>query len=105
MKQKIEELKKSADALPGSINKKQKVLDLMNDISQRIPKTIDIDVAKMVIDAETIIIYGETDSFATVNSLESGLKTSTYFSDVSINNEKQDKTGKRVEFEFKLQRK
>jgi len=106
MKQKIEEVKKTAAELPGSVNNNQRVLDLINDISQRISKTVDMDLSKMVIDTETVILYGETDSFATVNSLEGALKGSSYFSDVSITNEKQDtKTGKRVEFEFKLQRK
>lgn len=105
MKQKIEELNKSSFTLPDAINKKQKVLDLMNDISQRIPETVDIDISKMVIDTETVLIYGETDSYATVNNLKSRLESSDYFPDVSISKEALDKTGKRVEFEFKLQRK
>jgi len=105
MKQKIDELKKSAVTLPGDINKEQKVLELIKDISQRITKTYDIDVANMVIDTETVRISGQTDSFNTVNNLKSALEPSTYFSDVTIMPAKLDKTGKRVEFELKLQRK
>jgi len=105
LNKKIDELKKSAVTLPGDINKDQKVLDLIKDISQRLPKTLDIDVANMVIDTETIRISGETDSFNTVNNLKSDLEPSPYFSDVTIMPAKLDKTGKRVEFELKLQRK
>jgi len=105
MKQKIEELKKSAAMLPGDIKRDQKVLDLINDISRKIPEAVDIDVSSMVIDTETVRMSGETDSFNTVNSLESGLETSSYFSDVTINKAEHDRTGEKVEFELKLQRK
>jgi Tfp pilus assembly PilM family ATPase len=107
MKQKIDELKKSAVMLPGDIKKDQTVLDLINDISERIPVTINIDVANMVIDTETVRISGETDSYNAVNSLESGLESSPYFSDVTINKAEHDRTGtgEKVEFELKLQRK
>jgi general secretion pathway protein L len=105
MKQKIEELKKSNIILPGDINKGEKVLDLFNDISQRLPETLDIDVENMVIDTETVRISGETDSFNTINSMESGLESSPYFSDVTINKAEHGRTGEKVEFELKLQRK
>jgi general secretion pathway protein L len=105
MKQKIEELKKSAVMLPGDIRRDQKVLDIVNSISGSIPAGVDIDVASMVIDTEAVRISGETDSFNTVNSLESGLESSPYFSDVTINKAEHDRTGKKVEFELKLQRK
>jgi general secretion pathway protein L len=105
LKQKTEELKKSAITLSGDINKNQKMLDLINDISQRITRTYDIDVASMVIDTETVRISGQTDSFNTVNNLKTALEPSTYFSEVIIMPAKLDKTGKRVDFELKLQRK
>lgn len=104
MKQKIDELGKSASILPGDINKEQKVIDIINDISKRITKTSDVDVTNMVIDSETVRISGETDSFNTVNNIENELESSIYFSDPKISG-KLDKTGKRVEFDLKLQRK
>jgi len=105
LKQKIEELKKTAVTMPADINKEHKMLDLINDISQRITKTVDIDVSSMVIDAETVRISGQTDSFNTVNTFKSELEPSPYFSEVMIMPAKLDKTGKRVDFELKLQRK
>jgi len=105
MKLKIDALKKSASSLPGSINNEEKMLDLINDISQRIPKEIDIDVSSLRIDNEAVTVTGKTDSYNTVNNLEGELKASRYFSDVEITRDEQDKTGKKVEFELKLQRK
>ncbi|HJX33563.1 MAG TPA: pilus assembly protein PilM [Desulfatiglandales bacterium] len=104
MKQKISELEKSASILSRDINREQKVLDIINDISKRIPAASDIDIKSMDISGETVHISGETDSFNTVNNIQSDLEPSTYFSDVKISG-KLDKTGKRVEFDLKLQRK
>jgi general secretion pathway protein L len=105
LKQKIEELKKTAVTLPADINKEHKMLDLINDISQRITQAVDIDVSSMVIDAETVRLSGQTDSFNTVNTFKNELEPSPYFSEVMIMPAKLDKTGKRVDFELKLQRK
>jgi len=104
MKQRISELEKSAAILSRDVNREQKVLDIINDISLRIPSTSDVDIKSMDISSETVHISGETDSFNTVNNIESYLEPSTYFSDVKISG-KLDKTGKRIEFDLKLQRK
>jgi type II secretory pathway component PulL len=104
MKQRISELEKSAAILSRDINRDQKVLDIMADISRRIPSTSDVDIKSMDISGETVHISGETDSFNTVNNIESDLEPSTYYSDVKISG-KLDKTGKRIEFDLKLQRK
>ena len=104
MKQKISELEKSAAILSRDINREQKILDIFNDISRRIAATSDVDIKSMDISGETVHISGETDSFNTVNSIKSDLEPSSYFSDVKISG-KLDKTGKRVEFDLKLQRK
>jgi general secretion pathway protein L len=105
LKQKIDELKKSAVTIPTDINREHKMLDLINDISQRIPKNVDIDVSSLFIDSETVRISGQTDSISTVNSFKTELEPSSFFSEVVIMPVKLDKTGKRVDFELKLQRK
>ncbi|MDB9822802.1 type II secretion system protein GspL [Deltaproteobacteria bacterium] len=101
---KIEELKNSAGFLPGGIDSDRKVLDLLRDISGRIPQSFDIDITNMVIDAETVRITGETDTFNTVNNLKSRMEPSVYFESVTISSANLDRTGKRVDFEIKMQR-
>ncbi|MBW2609595.1 MAG: PilN domain-containing protein [Deltaproteobacteria bacterium] len=100
---KMKEQKKSAFLIPG-IKADQRVLDLIKDISQRVPKSSDLHITSMVVDLETVRISGETDTFNTVDNIKSGLEPSEYFSAVTISSANLDRTGKRVKFEMKLQR-
>jgi Tfp pilus assembly protein PilN len=104
MRVKVNEVKTSAISIPGT-NSNNKVLDLLKDISDRIPKSLDVKVSRMVIDQETVRVSGKTDTFNTVDSIKSGLESSRYFSGVTISSANLDRTGKRVQFEIKLQRK
>jgi general secretion pathway protein L len=101
---KINEKKRSAVSIPG-INSNDKVLDLLRDISNRVPKALDVRVTRMVIDPESVRMSGKTDTFNTVDSIKNELEPSTYFSNVTISSANLDQTGKRVQFEIKLQRK
>jgi len=103
MRVNIDELKKSTVLLPG-INTNQRVLDLLRDTSRSILKSMDVRVTHMVIDPETVRISGETDSFNTVDNIKNSLEPSTYFSVVTITSANLNRTGKRVQFEIKLQR-
>jgi hypothetical protein len=104
MRVKVNEVKTSAISIPGT-NSNNKVLDLLKDISDRISKSLDVKVSRMVIDQETVRVSGKTDTFNTVDSIKNGLESSRYFSGVTISSANLDRTGKRVQFEIKLQRK
>ena len=58
----------------------------------------------MVIDPETVRISGETDTYDTVDNLKNNLEPSQYFNNVTISSANLDKTGKKVNFEIKMQR-
>jgi general secretion pathway protein L len=103
MKVKINELKKTALSHPG-MKTSNKVIDLLKDISERIPQSMDVHLTRMVIDPETVRISGDTDTFNTVDSIKNGLEPSIYFSSVTISSANLDRTGKRIQFEMKLQR-
>ena len=100
---KVNEVKGSAAPIPGS-DSSNKVLDLLKDISERIPKTLDVRMSRMVIDQETVRVSGRTDTFNTVDTIKSGLESSTYFSSVTISSANLDKSKKQIQFELKLQR-
>ena len=104
MKVKVNEVKTSAISVPGT-DLNISVLDLLKDISQRVPKPLEVHVSRMVIDRETMRISGKTDTFNTVDNIKSGLGASKYFSAVTISSANLDRTGKKVQFEIKLQRK
>ena len=103
MKVKINEIRSSAVSLPG-INQKNKVVDLLEDISERVPKSISVHVNRMVIDPDSVSIGGNTDTFNTVDSIKNGLEPSPLFNSVTISSANLDRAGKHVRFEIKMQR-
>jgi general secretion pathway protein L len=103
MKTQIDELKKSAGSAPG-INTKKTILDLLSDISKRIPKSLEMKVDRMVVDQDGIQLKGTTDNFNTVDSIKKGLEESPLYSDVVIASANLDRSGKGVRFEIKMQR-
>ena len=101
---KIKELKKSTSLRPETGTNK-KVLDLLKEISQRIPKSLNVHINRMVIDTETARISGKTDAFNEVDKIKNNLETSIHFSGVTISSANLDRTGKGVRFEIRIERK
>jgi len=103
LKVKINEINKSALSLPG-ISSKRKVLDLLRDISLRVPESADVHMTRIVVDPDAVLIRGETDTFNTVDTIKKGLEPSAYFDAVTISSANLDRSGNRVRFEMKLER-
>ena len=103
VKAKINEIKKSSISIPG-ISDTSKVLDLLKDVSVRMPNSLNLRVTRMVVDPEIVQIKGETDTFNTVDIIKKGLENSEYFSSVNISSANLDRSDKLVKFELKLQR-
>jgi len=103
LKVRINEINKSALSLPG-ISANRKVLDLLRDISLRVPESADVDMTRIVVDPDAILIRGETDTFNTVDTIKKGLEPSAYFDAVTISSANLDRSGNRVRFEMKLER-
>jgi len=103
MKGEITQLKKSSASRP-SMGGKNSVLDLLKDISQRIPESLAVRIVRMVVDSETVRISGSTDTFNTVDKIKNDLESSTFYTAATISSAKLDRTGEKVEFEIKLER-
>jgi len=103
MKVRINEIKKSTLLFPG-IGASGMVVDLLKDISLRIPESVDVHITRMVVDPDVVLIRGETDTFNTVDTIKKGLDPSACFNTVAISSAKLDRSGKRVQFELKLER-
>jgi general secretion pathway protein L len=103
MEVKINEIKKSAPSLPG-VRANRKVLDLLSDISTRLPESAGVHMTRIVIDTDGVLVKGETDTFNTVDTIKKGLEPSAYFSAVTISSANLDRSGNRVRFEMKLER-
>ena len=103
MKTEISALKNASGVAPG-INMDSTSLEILNDISSRIPGDLNIQVDRMVVDQEGVQIRGTTDTFNTVDSIKKGLESSEMYHDVIIASANLDQSGKGVRFEIKMQR-
>ena len=103
MRVKINDIKRS-DVSSTGIDSKGRVLDLIREISQGIPKALDVSITRMVIDQETVRISGKTEEYNTVDNIKNRLESSPHFSAVDISSANLDRRGKRIQFEIKLQR-
>jgi len=103
MNTKINELKSASGAGPG-INIDDRVLKILNDISARVQKDLEVRVNRMVVDQDGIQIRGTTDNFNTVDSIKKSLESSEMYRDVIIASANLDQSGKGVRFEIKMDR-
>jgi len=62
-----------------------KMLDIMAELSVRIPQSINVHILRMVADRKGILVRGLTDNFNSVDSLKKVLERSNYFESVTIN--------------------
>jgi len=104
MKVKVREAKEST-FLPADALAQGMVLDVLEDISVRIPEKADVNVSTLIIDDDRARLKGDTDNFNTVDVVKNALQKSSYFKDVSIGSAQQDRTGNRVRFELVMGRK
>ncbi|MBU0995642.1 MAG: hypothetical protein KJ737_24370 [Proteobacteria bacterium] len=83
-------------------NEKQLAIDILNKISKKISKTVDVEVSQLIIGADGVQLAGETDSFNSVDEMKNSLETIDTFSGVKINSATIDKTTKRIRFKIKI---
>ena len=97
MKAKMAEMKKkpafSID-LPRDIPR----IDLLKELTARIPKDLDLKIGRMVIGSEDILITGNTGTFNSVNDIKGQLEGSNLFSQVTISSANLDRAGSRIDF-------
>jgi Tfp pilus assembly protein PilN len=78
-------------------------IDILNSISQRIPDSIKVDVTRMVISPENVIISGTTDDFESPNDIKSQLEQVEFFKKVTISSTNLDRSGNEVRFVLKVE--
>lgn len=102
MQQKIEEIKKNAHISGGPENRIRKI-DILNEISLRIPKEMDIEFEKLVIGSDGVTITGNTDTFNSVDDMKSRMEASNIFGQTTIASANIDRSSNRVIFKLKIQ--
>lgn len=81
----------------------KRILNILADISARIPKELTIHVTRLVIDQESVQLKGDTDTFNNVNLIQGNLRKSPLFDEVAIVSAAADKGSSMIRFELRLQ--
>jgi general secretion pathway protein L len=101
MKVKIKEAKKSA-FFPSKTIKYIRSIDVLNEISKRIPDKVDVDFTNLVISHENVMVSGITDTFNSADEIKSRMEESELFQKVIITSTSKEKSGNRIRFKLKV---
>jgi len=78
-------------------------IDILNSISKSIPESIVVDISRMVISPDTVLISGTTDTFNSVDDIKIKLEQIDFFKKVTISSANLDRSGKEVRFQLKVE--
>ncbi len=101
MKANLRQMQAPRVSLPLFTGRKR-ILDILADISGRIPESVAIHVSRLVIDAESVQIKGTTDTFNNVDTIRNRLLSSPLYREVKIVSATAGKN-KKIRFEIRLQ--
>jgi hypothetical protein len=101
MQVKIKALKTTA-ALPEGSGKNIRAIDILNDISRLVPKETDVNLTRLVIGSESVMITGDTDTFNAVDDIKNRLEEVVVFKKITITSANIDRSDNRVRFKLKI---
>jgi type II secretory pathway component PulL len=78
-------------------------IDILNSISEKIPASITVNLTRLVIQPENVLISGTTDTFNSVDDIKSRLEQIQYFERVTISSANMDRSGNEVRFMLKAE--
>jgi len=102
MQAKIRETKKTA-AFEDEAGPHIRSIDLLNSISEKIPDNITVNLARLVIQPDNVIISGTTDTYNSVDNIKNRLEQIQHFKKVTISSSNIDRSGNEVRFMLKLE--
>ncbi|WP_022663777.1 PilN domain-containing protein [Desulfospira joergensenii] len=77
-----------------------KLVQIMNELSDRIDASIDMDISRFLFNNGRIVLSGSTDNFNNVDKIKGRIESSDLFKTVEISSAAADKKGNRVNFKF-----
>jgi type II secretory pathway component PulL len=78
-------------------------IDILNGLSQSIPQSIMIDITRLVVSPENVLISGNTDTFNSVDDIKGKLEQIDFFKKVTISSANTDRSGNEVRFQLKAE--
>ncbi len=101
MKTAMDELRKET-FIPGDANSRLLIIDILDEISRNIPGGIDVELTRMVVRQEDVLISGNTNTFNAVDDIQTHLEKSPMLQKVTINSTNKDQSENRVRFKMKV---
>lgn len=94
---------KSSSIDPGQTAPHVRTIDILFQLSQLIPKKVDVVFSRLVLGNDGLTITGEADAFNVVDDVKSRLEKCDLFKQVTIASANMDKGGKKVHFKLKIE--
>ena len=95
-----EERKKGMFA--GDMESEMLNIDILNEISSRIPSDQDVEITNFVRGDKTLLVSGNTDSFNTVDDIKGRLSQADGLKNITINSANLEKSTNRIQFKLKI---
>ena len=78
-------------------------IDILNSISEKLPQSITINLNRLVIQPENVLISGTTDTFNSVDDIKGRLEQIQHFKKVTISSANMDRSGNEIRFMLKAE--
>lgn len=101
MKAKMRETRGNA-ALQAETGPHVRSIDIINNISEKIPASITVNLKRLVIQPDNVLVSGTTDTYESVDTIKSRLESIQQFEKVTISSANLDRSGKEVQFMLKV---
>ncbi len=99
---KIREIKKTA-AFAAEAGPHIRSIDILNNISEKIPENITVNLNRLVIQPDNVVISGTTDTYNSVDGIKGRLEQIPQFEKVTISSSNIDRAGNEVRFILKVE--
>lgn len=90
------------NAFTGDMATEMLNIDILNEISSRIPDQLDVELTSLVRGDDSLIISGDTDSFNNVDDMKNRLESAGVFKAITISSANLEKSTNRIQFKLKI---
>lgn len=89
-------------AFTGEMENEMSNIDILNEISSRIPAAQDVEITNFVRGDNSLLVTGNTDSFNTVDDIKVRLSQAEGLKEITINSANLEKATNRIQFKLKI---
>jgi len=101
MRTKMQEARRNS-LFSGETDRNIRTIDILRDISKLVPKAADVNLTRLVIGVNSVVISGNTDTYKSVDIIKSSMEQAELFKKIVISSANIDKSDNRVRFKLKI---